>query len=73
MTVFTIDEVAKMVDVHRDTIIRWIRKGVGPAYHLTPTGHYRFSENDVQTWIASMRREGAGEKRGEKNVGEPAS
>ncbi len=76
MKMFTINELAEMADVHRATIIRWIKKGVAPAYHLTPTGYYKFSENDVQEWFASMRHEGAGKGRKpecEKRSGEPAS
>ncbi len=57
MKMLTIKDVAKMADVSDITIRRWIKAGYGPAYNLTPTGFYRFGEDDVQEWLASMKRE----------------
>ena len=49
--------VAEMVGVNEITIRRWLKAGRGPAYTLTPTGFYHFGEDDVLTWLQSMKHE----------------
>jgi excisionase family DNA binding protein len=44
-------EVAELLDVTVETILRWARRGELPAFKL-PGGPVRFSEADVEAWLA---------------------
>jgi len=50
LTYLKLSKAAKILDVHRDTIRRYIRNGILDA-KLLPTGHWRVSEESVQSLL----------------------
>lgn len=49
-------DVAKLMNVHEDTVRSWLRNGTGPAAFKTKTGRVFFHEQDVQDWLAKQER-----------------
>ena len=47
----TAREVAGMLGVSTETILRWTRKGEVPAVKL-PSGQIRFREAEIEAWLA---------------------
>lgn len=47
----TLDEVAELLWVHRNTLDRWRRKGVGPEAHRLPGGQCRYQRDEVLAWL----------------------
>ena len=56
----SIDEIADHLQVHKDTIRLWIKKGEIPAHKVGKL--WRFKISEVDGWIQSGRS--AGNKRG---------
>jgi excisionase family DNA binding protein len=54
-TLLTVEEVAKRLGVHIDTIRRWIRSGELPAINLGGPAGYRITRRDLDTFIRSRR------------------
>ena len=49
----TIDEVARLLNVHTNTVRQWNHRGLLNAYRLGPRGDRRFTEKDVLAFITS--------------------
>ena len=49
----TLDEVAKMLNVHPDTIRQWRKIGVIKAYRVGPRGKQRFSRDEIATFLSN--------------------
>jgi len=49
----TLDEVAKMLNVHPDTIRQWRKIGVIKAYRAGPRGKQRFSRDEIATFLSN--------------------
>ena len=49
----TIDEVARLLNVHTNTVRQWNQKGLLKAYRLGPRGDRRFTEKDVLEFLLS--------------------
>ena len=56
----TVGEVANGLEVHEQTVRRWIKTGQLPAYKPggSPRGPWRIDEDDLESFLAS-RRSGA--------------
>ncbi len=48
----TVRQVARILNVHINTVRRWDGKGVLKAYRLGPRGDRRFSREDVALFLA---------------------
>jgi DNA-binding transcriptional MerR regulator len=47
----TINEVAAALRVHRNTLNRWRRAGIGPPEFTLPNGSLRFTRDQVLSWL----------------------
>jgi excisionase family DNA binding protein len=50
----TAREVAEMIGVSSETILRWTRRGVIPGFRL-PGGALRYREGELEQWLAGRR------------------
>jgi excisionase family DNA binding protein len=48
----TAREVADLIGVHAETVLRWTRRGELPAIRL-PGGAIRYREADLEAWLAA--------------------
>jgi len=46
----TIGEVAVLLRVHRNTLMRWRQKEIGPQAHALPGGGWRYRQDEVLAW-----------------------
>lgn len=53
----TVGEVAKGLEVHEQTVRRWIKSGQLPAYKPggSPKAPWRIGEDDLESFLASRR------------------
>jgi excisionase family DNA binding protein len=49
----TIEEVARLLNVHTNTVRQWNQRGLLKAYRLGPRGDRRFTEKDVLEFLLS--------------------
>ena len=49
----TIEEVARLLNVHTNTVRQWNHRGLLNAYRLGPRGDRRFTEKDVIQFLTS--------------------
>ncbi len=50
----TAREVAEMIGVSSETILRWTRRGAIPGFRL-PGGALRYRESELEQWLAGRR------------------
>ena len=55
----TAREVADLLSVSPETVLRWTRRGELPAIRL-PSGALRFRENEIDTWLEERATPGRG-------------
>ncbi|MDA0987702.1 MAG: helix-turn-helix domain-containing protein [Chloroflexi bacterium] len=67
----TIDEVARLLNVHTNTVRQWNHRGLLNAYRLGPRGDRRFTEKDVLDFLTNGNN-GNGSDGDEDSI-EPAS
>jgi excisionase family DNA binding protein len=48
----TVREVARLLNVHINTVRRWNGKGMLKAYRIGPRGDRRFSRDDIAMFLA---------------------
>ena len=48
----TVREVARLLNVHINTVRRWNGKGMLKAYRIGPRGDRRFSREDIALFLA---------------------
>jgi excisionase family DNA binding protein len=48
---YTATELAKMLNVHINTVRRWSNKGVIKAYRIGPRGDRRFEREDIMRFL----------------------
>jgi excisionase family DNA binding protein len=53
--VFTIREVANLLNVHPNTIRRWAKKGIIKCSRITPRGDRRFASQDIRQFLSAMK------------------
>jgi excisionase family DNA binding protein len=51
----TLNDLARLCNVSRQSIRRWIRAGDGPSHIRTASGRVRFAKPDVEKWLRSMK------------------
>jgi excisionase family DNA binding protein len=55
----TIDDLAELLQVSRETIYSWSKRGIGPPYHKAGK-HIRYKASDVQASLPSAPATAAG-------------
>ena len=53
----TAREVAELIGVSSETVLRWTRRGDLPAFRL-PGGALRYRETDLEQWLAARAIDG---------------
>lgn len=51
-TMLTTSELARLLNVHINTVRRWSNQGILKAYRMGPRGDRRFSQEDVDSFLA---------------------
>lgn len=64
-TDMTVDDIAKKLDVHPDTVRRWLRTGRLKGMALGGKAGYRVSESDFNAFVDEMMRRTSDPKAGE--------
>ena len=57
----TTSEVARLLNVHINTVRRWSNQGVLKAYRIGSRGDRRFRQEDVSTFLAEQHNNGGNE------------
>jgi excisionase family DNA binding protein len=52
-------EVAQRLNVHRDTVMLWLRSGVLPGFQLPGGRYWRMRESALDAWIAQREADTA--------------
>ena len=68
-TMLTASELARLLNVHINTVRRWSNRGILKAYRVGPRGDRRFSKGDVDNFLAENLE--ANYKRKEKELSLP--
>lgn len=50
----TASELARLLNVHINTVRRWNNRGILKAYRIGPRGDRRFSKEDIVTFLAEQ-------------------
>ena len=56
----TITEVARLLNVHINTLRRWSDSGLIRAYRIGPRADRRFREDDITCFLAQLKRKSTG-------------
>ena len=51
-------DVAEMLDVSVETVLRWHRSGKLPGGHRLASNVLRFSESEIEAWLSGQREDG---------------
>lgn len=54
-SMLNMDEVAKLLHVHKNTVRLWANKGFLPAYQVGPRGDRRFKRSEIRSFIRKAR------------------
>ena len=57
----TVQEVARLLHIHPNTLRRWSNQGVIKAYRIGSRGDRRFRQEDVSTFLAEQHNNGGNE------------
>ena len=57
----TTSDVARLLNVHINTVRRWSNQGVLKAYRIGSRGDRRFRQEDVSTFLAEQQNNGVNE------------
>jgi excisionase family DNA binding protein len=57
----TTSDVARLLNVHINTVRRWSNQGVIKAYRIGSRGDRRFRQEDVSTFLAEQQNNGVNE------------
>ena len=61
-SMLTASELARLLNVHINTVRRWSNRGTLKAYRIGPRGDRRFSREDIDSFLAeNPERRGNGE------------
>ena len=55
IVMLTVKQVCDVLQVHRNTLRRWIAAGRVPAYRIGPRGDLRLKQDDLDAFIEQMR------------------
>ena len=56
-TVLTVREVARLLNIHMNTVRRWSNQGILKAYRLGPRGDRRFKREDIALLLLERDRD----------------
>lgn len=51
-------DVAEMLDVSVETVLRWHRSGKLPGGHRLASNVLRFSKSEIEAWLSGQREDG---------------
>lgn len=54
----TVREVARLLNIHTNTVRRWGDQGILRAYRITNRGDRRFRRNDINSFLAELNNNG---------------
>ena len=63
----TVREVARLLNVHSNTVRRWSDRGILKAYRITHRGDRRFRREDIVNFLAELRVSEGDERQASKN------
>ena len=52
-----IGEASRLLNVHKNTLIRWGDQGVVKAYRIGPRGDRRFEQEDIENLLVRLARD----------------
>jgi excisionase family DNA binding protein len=55
VVMLTVKQVCDVLQVHHNTLRRWIAAGRVPAYRIGPRGDLRLKQDDLDAFIEQMR------------------
>ena len=55
----TVREVARLLNIHVNTVRRWGDQGILRAYRITSRGDRRFKSEDINSFLAELNNNGA--------------
>ena len=50
----TVREVARLLNIHNNTVRRWSNRGIIRAYRITPRGDRRFRREDIARFLTEL-------------------
>jgi putative resolvase len=53
----TVKQVAKLLNVHPNTLRRWTKDGRIPSYRISPRGDRRFKQEEIARFLAELNAE----------------
>lgn len=54
----TVREVARLLNIHTNTVRRWGDKGIFRTYRITKRGDRRFKREDIYRFLAELNKNG---------------
>ena len=57
-SMLTVREVARILNIHANTVRRWGDQGILRAYRITSRGDRRFKQKDVETFLDGLNSNG---------------
>ena len=69
----TVRDVARMLNIHNNTVRRWSDQGLIKTYRITRRGDRRFKQKDITEFLAELNRNGGDTENLSKHMEEAAS
>ena len=63
----TVREVARLLNVHSNTVRRWSDRGILKAYRITHRGDRRFRREDITRFLAELSAHDGDERKASSN------
>ncbi len=57
-SMLTVREVARLLNIHSNTLRRWSDQGIIKAYRITRRGDRRFRQEDIARFLAELNANG---------------
>jgi len=61
-TMLTVSEVARLLNVHINTIRRWSNQGILKAYRIGSRGDRRFQQEDIASFLSEQTENSSSER-----------
>ena len=62
-SMLTVREVARVLNIHANTVRRWGDQGILRAYRITSRGDRRFKQKDVECFLDAQNNNGSDPKK----------